>query len=85
MVDDNDFCRNAVVRLLERYERKVMGCIDGFQALAEIKQNLRRYNFAIIDYQMPGMNGIKLIQEIRECERNGKENNPMFILCKFIK
>jgi CheY-like chemotaxis protein len=48
------------------------------QALNKVKNT--QFDLAIVDYQIPGMNGIELIKEIREYERQNALI-PMTILC----
>ncbi len=73
---------------MEKYTDKITACENGLQALEAIKsvggiaKNVdEAYNLAIVDYQMPEMDGIELIKVIRKYE-NGCPN-PIVILCIF--
>ena len=80
IVDDNDLCMSAVARLMKQYTKKLSTCINGMQALDKIKST--QFDIAIIDYQMPGMDGTELIKEIRKHEKQNALT-PMTILCTF--
>ena len=80
IVDDNDLCRHAIVRLLNKYEHQVTPCSDGEYALKKISEDINGYNLAMIDYHMPNMNGIELIKHIKNYERI-KNMDPMDIIC----
>ncbi len=79
LVDDNEFCRSATSRLLTKYGAKIKVCEDGIEALDQIK-NGRRYDMAIVDYQMPRMDGLSLIREVRTFELKEKAQKLMPII-----
>lgn len=64
VVDDDRTCRDTVRKLLETrgYEIDTASC--GTEALEMVAA--RPYALAVLDYQMPGMNGVELYQKIRE-------------------
>nr|AXL05476.1 response regulator [uncultured bacterium] len=64
VVDDDRACRDTVRRLLEGkgYEIDTASC--GTEALEMVAS--RPYDLAVLDYQMPGMNGVELYQKIQE-------------------
>lgn len=66
------------MRLINQYTKEMSSCINGMQALNKVKNT--QFDLAIVDYQIPGMNGIELIKEIREYERQNALI-PMTILC----
>jgi len=87
LVDDNDFCRKALERLLNQFKNLALTrCINGKEALERYTKTPRRnYEFVFIDYQMPEMDGITLIKKIREYEKaQMKSNNPKLI-CNIIR
>lgn len=68
VVDDNATNRRLLVRLLERWGAKVAEAQDGEIALRQLAVNAAEpapYDLAIIDFQMPGMNGLDLAEAIR--------------------
>jgi two-component system response regulator MprA len=64
VVDDDRACRDTVRKLLEGrgYEIDTASC--GTEALELIAA--RPYALAVLDYQMPGMNGVELYQKMQE-------------------
>ncbi|MDH5669069.1 MAG: PAS domain S-box protein, partial [Nitrospira sp.] len=68
IVDDNETNRMVVREYLMRYEPVLVEAADGPEALAALdaaQQDARPFDLAILDYQMPGMNGLDLAQNIR--------------------
>ena len=61
--DDRDTC-NVVATLLRAWNYDVDTANDGATALKLVDE--RPYGLAIIDYRMPGMNGVELFREMRE-------------------
>jgi DNA-binding NtrC family response regulator len=65
LVDDNlDSCQTAakLIRLAGDYETDIAQ--DGFTALELIER--KHYALAIIDYQMPDMNGVELFRRMKQ-------------------
>jgi CheY-like chemotaxis protein len=60
--DDADSC-NVAATLLRAWHYDVDTAADGPAALRLANQ--KQYGLAIIDYQMPGMNGVELFRELR--------------------
>jgi len=83
VVDDNYLCRNAVTHILAKHNCEVAECENGDDALYKIKNMIMPFNLAIVDYQMPGMDGIELINHIRNAENTLKVNSKMTIICIF--
>lgn len=61
--DDADACALAA-KLLWAWEYQADIALDGFTAL-ELVEN-QPYALVIIDYQMPGMNGVELFRRMRK-------------------
>ena len=70
VVDDDDPIRNMVLRLLQfsGAELEASGCEDGPSALAQLARE--DFDLLVIDYTMPGMSGVEVIQQLRGSERN---------------
>lgn len=66
VVDDDRSNRTIVSELLTEQGYTVDVANDGMQALELVTQN--PYALAVIDYQMPGMNGVELYRRIRELQ-----------------
>jgi diguanylate cyclase (GGDEF)-like protein len=65
VVDDSLTARNQVCQLLRRRNFKVYGVPDGTKALEALKQH-PNIKMVITDQEMPGMDGIELVQRIRK-------------------
>lgn len=75
IADDNELCRKAIFRQLEKFTTHVTACEDGAQALEAYKKASQPYQFVFTDYQMPQMNGLELIAAIRAYE--GTKDNTL--------
>ncbi|MCX5719295.1 MAG: response regulator, partial [Nitrospirae bacterium] len=64
VVDDEDSIRNRCVQLLQRKDYNVRGVNDGEQALFLITKD--RFSLVFTDIRMPGLNGIDLLERIKE-------------------
>jgi PAS domain S-box-containing protein len=68
-VDDNAINREIIKRQLETWHLHCDVAVNAAEALSMLKRNSHDdhpYDLAIIDYLMPGMNGIETIQIMRE-------------------
>jgi signal transduction histidine kinase len=63
IVDDNEINLLFLLNMLEQIGCKVDSAMDGQEALALIKQN--NYDLALIDINMPVMNGLELVKRLR--------------------
>ena len=64
VVDDEDSIRDRCVQLLQRKDYNVRGVNDGEQALFLITKD--RFSLVFTDIRMPGLNGIDLLERIKE-------------------
>ena len=71
IVDDNATNRKLVVLQVESWGMKPVAVESGIEALDLLKSG-KKFNLAIIDMQMPEMDGIDLAKEIRKIP-NGKD------------
>jgi len=78
-VDDCDIVRRTLVRQLEKIVKSVTECEDGMKGLLEYQKTEKPFDFIIVDYDMPKMNGITLIEEIRSIEKD-KDIKPVPIM-----
>lgn len=65
VVDDSSTMRNMFTKLLQIHQYNVLSAEDGKTALQLIKQN-PDIKLITIDYNMPDMNGVELIKQIRK-------------------
>lgn len=70
IVDDNEFCRNAVARIVKQYVPLCSVFENPSHALSAISKAENPFDLAFIDYNMPDMNGIELVKRMREDEVN---------------
>lgn len=64
LVDDSRTSRTKYQRLLRNHGYAVVACEDAEAALERVKAE--RFDLAVIDYFMPGMNGAELCRALRE-------------------
>ncbi len=64
VVDDDRSSSEIVLRVLRAQGYDVDVANDGPSALELLKENA--YDLAVVDYQMPGMNGVQLFREARQ-------------------
>jgi len=69
-IEDNDFVRESTIELLEIYFQNLDVAINGLEGLKQYKQfykdNGYYYDIVITDINMPIMNGIEMIAEVRK-------------------
>src|SRR5260370_31547705 len=68
VVDDDEEIRFLLQELLESETYIVDTASDGLIALAKITHQRARYEAILLDLSMPGMNGLQLIQLLRQRE-----------------
>ena len=79
IVDDYTTMRRIIRNMLEQigFERlNIDEAVSGAQALHRLSTGV--YNLCIVDYGMPGMNGLQLLAQIRETE--GLKELPFLML-----
>jgi diguanylate cyclase (GGDEF)-like protein len=65
IAEDEPVSRRMIESLLRRWEYEVITAQDGFEAL-QILQQADAPKLAVVDWLMPGVDGIQLCQKIRE-------------------
>jgi len=63
VADDNPVSRELIREILEYYQYEVIEAGDGSEALAKMREH--RPDLALLDIQMPVMDGTAVIREIR--------------------
>jgi len=63
VVDDERNIRNNLAMVLEAEGYKVDKCANGDDAILSVKQG--RYDIAFVDIQMPKMDGLELLRDLR--------------------
>lgn len=64
VVEDNDTMREGIARVIQKMGHQAVEAVDGEQASSEFDKS--RFYLLITDYKLPGMNGIDLLQRIKE-------------------
>lgn len=72
VVDDNDFERQSLVKILKKYYKNItiLDTDSGHEALKLMSQQL--INILITDMKMPIMDGVELINRVRELDKKIK-------------
>ncbi|EPS5701665.1 response regulator, partial [Vibrio vulnificus] len=60
IVDDNDSARNILMTLLSAMQFDAKAVSNGFEALDELRKST--FDMVFVDWNMPGMNGLELLQ-----------------------
>jgi len=79
VVEDNRFMRTIIVNVLRGLSiRHVMEARDGHEALEELRNS--PVDLVIMDWEMDGMNGMKLLQTIRSGKRGLNPLTPVIVV-----
>lgn len=71
IVDDSRFSHNTLKRFLEELEYEIIGeAVDGLDGIAKYKE--LHPDIIVSDIEMPNLDGIGMIQEIRSSDANVK-------------
>lgn len=68
IVDDSDVIRRVARRLLEQMNFEVIEAQDGLQGIESCQA--RAPHSVLLDWQLPGMNGIEFIQALRSASHH---------------
>ncbi|MDG3582820.1 response regulator [Galbibacter pacificus] len=79
IVDDNENNRTILIEMLQVNEIAVVAVSNGIEAL-EILEKQNDFDLAIIDYNMPYLNGIEVINHIRNNFKLGSDQLPIMLL-----
>lgn len=71
VADDQPIMRQLLTRILTRTDWTVVVAVDGNQALTVLDESNRWPSLIITDVEMPHMDGIQLIDHLRESEYRG--------------
>ena len=64
IVDDDHIMRRTLRKAAMSLGHEVTGCVDAEKALEEFKK--QSYSLIVLDWMLPGMDGIELCKKIRE-------------------
>lgn len=68
LVDDDPTLIKAMIGFLSGEGFSVTTCDNGFEAIALVRQKIQQFSVALIDYNMPDINGAETIKKIREAD-----------------
>ncbi len=77
IVDDEKYNRLLLKTILKRWEAESDEAVNGTEALEKIRNN--RYNLLLMDIRMPGMDGVKVTEYIRQ--ELGIKESEMPVIC----
>lgn len=64
-VDDSTIVRKVIRGATEVLGYGLLEASDGFEALRVLETNHKSVNLILLDWNMPGMNGIELLQKLK--------------------
>ena len=67
-VEDDDTIRNELSQLLSNFFKTVYSAVDGKDGIEVFKKNKNDINIILSDINMPQMNGLDMVSEIREID-----------------
>ena len=84
IVDDHDFMRRIIAESLSSSGvAKIDRVSDGEEALSFLTKSNHRIDFIISDFNMPRMNGLELLKEVRIGNAGIKRDTPVIMLSGF--
>lgn len=80
VVDDNANNRLIIQEMFKLWDIRTDEAFDGYDALLKLERTQPRYDLIIMDYHMPGMNGMDTIRKIRESSKITNKQVPILLL-----
>jgi CheY-like chemotaxis protein len=71
-VDDEELVRKVANKMLTRRGFEVINAEDGPSAIEIYKKNMSKINLVVIDYTMPGMDGLETYHELKKINKDVK-------------
>ncbi len=78
VVDDNEMNAMVITKLLRETKMQIDIALDGKKCLEKTKQ--KYYHLILMDYLMPGMNGVATLKELRNQENGLCRESPVIVL-----
>jgi CheY-like chemotaxis protein len=66
VVDDEPLVQRFLCEMLKRLKYRVLGCMDGHEAIQQLKKNPFEYNMAIVDISLPDINTEALLEQLKQ-------------------
>ncbi len=83
VVDDQETARLILQRLLTAWGQDVVTVASGEEALARVEaeeQAGRHFDAVLLDWKMPGMNGLDVARELENAVRDGRLAHPLLVV-----
>ena len=80
LVDDNALNREIAVDMLSDLGLEVDEAGDGVEAVKLVKENISKYDYILMDVQMPLMNGYDATKAIRALDLEGCDTIPIIAM-----
>jgi DNA-binding NtrC family response regulator len=77
LIDDDEGLNHFLTRFFNRKGYEVTTCLSGQEAINKIK--VQNFDLILLDYKMPGLNGLDTLQEIK----NAKVRTPVIIMTAY--
>jgi CheY-like chemotaxis protein len=78
LVEDDEPNRHLATTRLSLLGYEVVPCVDGFEAIARAIDEAQRFDLALMDLRMPGMNGCEVIRRLRA--HPGTRSMPILVV-----
>ncbi len=72
VVDDNESCRMILKEMLESLKFEVSLAADGMEAIAKVENEEAEFDLILMDWKMPGMDGIETARYLRNMPKLDK-------------
>ncbi len=83
VIDDDPIMLEMVGRTLDRLGYRVTPCQTGEEGLRVLEENRAENSLVVLDYSMPGMNGVEVCRAIRSNPDPGIAQTPVILLTAF--
>jgi two-component system chemotaxis response regulator CheY len=70
VIDDSRAMRSMLARIVRELGYEVVEAADGREALQKLRDGLRP-RFALVDWNMPKMNGLEFVESVRQSAQHG--------------